>query len=413
MRQYRPLRGTRVLTLEAAFALPACTRTLADLGAEVIRIGPPSPREGRSPVDRLLDNQDVLLNKSCLSVNLAHEEGRAIVRDLIPRVDVVCNNFRPRVMAKYGLGYQEVARINPQAIVLQLSGYGTPGPWQDFPAFGPSVEAAAGMNALVGDSTYPPMRIGSDIYADQGAARYAVLAIIAALEHRRRTGQGQYIDLSMYEAMVHLIGETVLYAARHGRSPARLGNRHPAIAPQGVYPCRGHDEWVAISVVRDEHWHALRSLLDDVRLLDPALDTVEERHRHHNRIDAAISDWTRQRRKEDAAQLLQDRGIPAGPVQRPPDIPFDPQYVHRRFLRTVHHRQSILGRREHPHISLGWRVNGFDRPILRDAKGDGADNRPLLRRLLGLTGAEVSRLEKIGALRPPRPVFVSDDEPET
>lgn len=397
-----------MLSFEAAFSLPAATRTLADLGAEVIRIAPPEPAEGRRGLESFLNDQDVRINKSTLALNLSHEEGRDLARRLVVHADVVCSNLRPGVMQRFGLGYPELRAIRSDTIVLQLSGYGAPGPWQDYPALGPATEAAGGLNWMIGDESYPPMRVGSDIYADQIAGRYAVLAILSALQRRRRTGAGQFIDLSMHEGVVHLLGDIVLRAARTGRTPERAGNRDPLIAPQGIYSCAGRDEWVAISVVTDAQWQALRELLANPLMCEPALESVEGRRRHHDQIDAAIGDWTRDRAKDDVAQMLQQRGIPAGPVRRPPDIPSDPQFAARGFLQEVRHRKPQFGETSHKHLTLPWRVAGFDRPRMSDPKGEGADNATVLQSWLGLSKRDVKRLEKIGALWGAQPLLPPD-----
>lgn len=403
MRRYRPLRGVRVLSFEAAFSLPAGTRVLSELGAEVVRVG--RPKGDFPPYTHRTDASAV--NKRSVAIDLGNDEGRTLAFRLAARADVVCNNFRPRFFRRLGLSYEALCAVRPDIIVLQLSGYGTPGPWQDIGAFGPSVEAAGGMDASIGDPEDPPAKVGSGVFADGAAGRYTALALTMALERRRTTGVGRYIDLSMYEGIAHLLGDRVLEAARTDRVPAKRGNRSALCAPQGIYPCRGDDEWLALSVCNDDQWRSLcRALAGsgdaDSALLDElATASAAERARAHDRIDRVIAEWTRGRAKEDAAALLQGCGVPAGPVQKVSDLPFDPQLRFRGAFQLLRHAEPVLGFRAHPQQTLSWRVEGYARPSIKDAHPDGADNRAVLRSWLGLSKPEIARLYESGALLPP------------
>jgi crotonobetainyl-CoA:carnitine CoA-transferase CaiB-like acyl-CoA transferase len=398
MRRYLPLRGIRVLSFEAAFSLPAATRVLAELGAEVVRVG--RPVGDFPPYTHRTDGSAI--NKRTVSLDLGNEQGRALALRLAARADVVCNNFRPHVLPHAGLGYAALREARRDIIVLQLSGYGVPGPWQEFPAFGPSVEAAGGMDAAIGEQQDPPLKVGSGVFADQTAGRYAALAILMALDARRHTGQGRYIDLSMYEAIVHLLGERVLSAAATGRAPERTGNRSSLCAPQGIYRAAGDDEWLALSVETDAQWRSLCDLIGSEPLAALREANLAERQQQHDRIDAAITRWTASLRKEAAAALLQQHGVAAGPVQKAGDIPFDPQLRFRGAFQPVEHAEPVLGYQSHPHLTLAWLTQQRARPALHDATPEGADNRAVLRSWLGLAAREVRALEQDGALLPVR-----------
>jgi len=388
VRQWRPLRGVRVLSFEAAFSLPAGTRVLADLGAEVVRVGWPGGTYGTYIA--IIDG--IGLNKRTIGIDLRTDEGKRLALRLVEQADIVCNNFRPRVMRQYGLDADSLRAVRPELIVLQLSGYGAPGPWQDFPAYGPSVEAAGGMNAQMGAAADPPMRLGSGVFADQAAGRYAALALLDALAQRRKTGEGRTLDLSMYEVIVHLLGDTVLTAARTGRVPQRTGNRDRRCAPQGIYRCTGDDDWLALSVANAAQWQALRMLLADTTLADPALDQVEGRLAQHDRIDAAITAWMSPLEKREAVARLQRAGVPAGPVQRPRDLPLDEQLLARGAYQPVRRDAPLLGRHEHQHLTLAWGAAGTARPSLQPERAIGADNRRVFKRWLGLSATEVRDL---------------------
>jgi len=401
-RQFLPLRGVRVLSFEVAYSLPAGTRTLAELGAEVVRVAGP----GRdSAYIGVVDG--VYLAKACVGIDLRHDDGLAVAKRLVARADVVCSNFVPGVMERLGLGSEEVARLNPSAIVLQLSGYGSPGPWSNYPAFGPSTEAAGGMNQLMGRDPDPPVRVGSGVFSDQLAGRFAALSLLAALERRHRTGDGCYIDLSMAEAISMVIGHTVLAAALSEPSE-RLGNRDRDFAPQGVYRTAGEDEWIAITVKDDRQWEAVAQLVGDPGFGSPELATVAGRHRNHDTIDAAFEAWTATFDRNELAQRLQEQGIAAAPVQKSRDPLFDPHLAARGVFRPVGHERPVLGYAAHPHPTTPWVAGGHERGSLTDMHFHGADNVPVLGDWLGMPPDEVHALEATGALIAPVEVQVED-----
>lgn len=408
-RAFLPLKGVRVLSFEVAYSLPAGTRTLAELGAEVVRVAGP----GRdSFYIGVVDG--VYLLKPCVGINLKDPAGLGLAKQLVARADVVCSNFVSGVMGRLGLDYETLAALNPSLIALELSGYGSPGPWSGYPAFGPSTEAAGGMNALTGPEDGPPVRIGSGVWADQLGGRYAALALIAALEARQRTGRGRFIDFSMAEGISLLLGHTVLEAALGQPTPARLGNRDRDFAPQGVYPCLGEDEWVALTVQTDRQWGALVRFLvsagdgQAAELNRKELATSPGRHAQHEEIDAAISAWTRQRGKDEAAEALQRLGVPASPVQKNRDPLFDPHLRERGVFTWVNHDRPILGYSAHPHPTTPWFADAHGRPELTQMRYHGQDNVSVLRDWLAMPADEVHNLEIAGALIAPFEVQVED-----
>ena len=414
-RQFLPLQGVRVLSFEVAYSLPAGTRTLAELGAEVVRVAGPG-RESYyiSVVD------GVYLSKPCVGINLKDPEGLAVAKQLAARADVVCSNFVPGVMERLGLGHDELRKLNPSLIVLQLSGYGAPGPWSEYAAFGPSTEAAGGMNQLIGREGESPVRIGSGVFSDQLGGRFAALALISALEERQRTGLGKYVDLSMAEGISMLIGHTVLDAALGNEPAPRRFNRDRDFAPQGIYPCRGDDEWIAVTVKDDAQWHALLRLLSDPpsgglagaaaakALKDPEFATTPGRHANHDQIDTVLAQWTATFEKQALAERLQHFGIAATPVQKSRDPLFDPHLAERGLFQMVEHERPILGYAAHPHPTTPWFADGHERHQLRDLHFHGADNAAILGTWLGMPRADVERLEASGALIVLRNVQVED-----
>jgi benzylsuccinate CoA-transferase BbsF subunit len=385
----------RVLSFELAYSLPAATRLLAELGAEVVKVSPP---RGVGFADFTTAVDGVSLGKPNIAINLKTDEGRALARRLVGVADVVSSNFTAPVMPSFGLGPEDLYAIKPDLIVLRLSGYGSPGPWTEFPAFAAATEAVAGLNGVQGHADEPPVRVGSGIFADQLSGMYAALAIVAALERRQRTGQGSDIDLAMAECVTHLLGPSVLETARTGELPARRGNRSPHYAPQGTYPCHGNDQWLALSVACDDQWSSLLDLIDDQRLRNPEWRTAVGRHAAHDAIDTLLAEWTCQYDKNQLATALQARGIAAGPVNHVDDLLFDPHLAERDVFQPVVHPQPLLGFKSHPHPATPWTAIGRRRGMSPDLRSNGADNHAVLRRWLNFSRAQVKQLEARGAL---------------
>ncbi|MGE3074808.1 MAG: CoA transferase [Dehalococcoidia bacterium] len=413
-RQFLPLKGTRVLSFEVAYSLPAGTRTLAELGAEVVRVaGPGRDSYYISVVD------GVYMSKPCIGINLKDPEGLAIAKQLAAKADVICSNFVPGVMERLGLGADELRAINPSAIVLQLSGYGTPGPWSNYAAFGPSTEAAGGMNQLVGSPDGPPVRLGSGVFSDQLAGRFAAIGLIAALKERQRTGKGRYLDVSMSEAITLLVGNTVVGAAL-GDPPLRLWNRDRDFAPQGIYPATGDDEWIAITVKDDRQWQALLRVVSQESEENPALEDlahrlksedfgrVSARHINHSPIDHLLAEWTAGHDKHALAERLQAAGVAAHAVVRSRDPLFDEHLKQRGLFQSVAHETPILGYAAHPHPTTPWFADGHERHQLRNLHFHGADNVSVLREWLGMDAEQVASLEESGALIVRRDIKVED-----
>ena len=391
MQTYKPLSGIKILSFELAFSLPAGTRALHDLGADVVRVSPPERQQ-----DRYISVIDgVFHGKPCIAIDLTKEQGRDIALQLAMQADVVCNNFRPHVMAKYHLDEKRLRRAKPELICLQLSGYGTPGPWSDFPAFGPSTEAAGGMNRLMVDENETPFRISSGVFADQLSGRYAALAITAALQKRQESG-GATIDLSMTACITHLLGEAMTKASLQQRMPEFRGNRDPRFVPQGIYRTNGSDEWISISITSNDAWRRLCNLISNASL-DP-FTTKQERWVNHDVIDNVITAWSKKWDKDDLTRLLQSHSIAAAPVRTVVDSALDAQFWARGALQWVRHRRAKLGYKTHPHPPLPWRVIGRRRRRLTDYRHTGQDNARVLRRWLGMQGDVVKELEAAGVL---------------
>jgi len=404
MKTWLPLKGVRVLSFELAFALPAGTKALHDLGAEVVRVTPPARQV--DPYIGILDG--VFQGKSCLSIDLTKAQGRLIAQQLAGKADIVCSNFRPHVLRKYGLGAEALRKRHPRLITLQLSGYGTPGPYADFPAFGPSTEAAGGLNRLLAGKDEVPIRIGSAVFSDQLAGRYAALAILSALKRRRQTNKGQSIDLSMTAGISHMLGQPISEALRTGQMSQTPANRDRRFVPQGVYRSASpidrevsNDEWIALSVATNRQWRALYDLLVDLQLASPTLSRdwdTETRWQHHDEIDAALDQLCLMQTKDALAERLQALGVPAAPVRTTSDQALDPNIRARKMLQMVKHRTPLLGYVAHPHPLLPWRIVGRARRKLTFNHHPGEDNACVLGDWLQMDADSIKQLYESGVI---------------
>ena len=398
-----PLEGIRVLDSTYVFALPYTGGLLADFGAEVIKIeGPSRPDITRSGgLAGTFPENDVgedwwnrpstynLLNrgKRSLTLDLTYPRGRDLFRQLVSISDVVMENYTPRVMRQWDLDYANLRKIRPDIIMVSNTGYGHgDGPYSSYPAQATTQEGTHGHCWITGYLDGPPAKAGAS-FVDFLSTWAALFAIGMALRYRSRTGQGQWIDLAMYQSGVMFISEHVVDAIANGRPGVRMGNRHPYRAPQGCYQARGQDQWITLSVGSDAQWQALCRLMGREELAsDPRFADVLSRQRHHDQIDEIISAWTLGYDKYELMHRLQGAGIPAGPVLTGKDVHFDPHYRSRGFLERVDYPQERkMGNR--PFIGRPYKLSKSPLRIQGPAPAFGQDNALVLQELVGVDGA--------------------------
>ena len=434
-----PLDGIRVLDLSRVFAMPYAGAYLADLGAEVIKVdshhaqfmdttrtlnGPfPDNQAGESYWERGGTFQTLNRGKQSLTLDLRSPAAKAILEELVRVSDVVLENFTPRVMARFGLNYPSLKSLKPDLIMVSNTGYGHSGPWSNFGAMASALEPTHGTGAFMGyqelgdDGRRSPGEVPNKMgnsYSDFLATWTALMALMACLLHRARTGRGMWIDLAMYQVGVSFVGEGLLDFAYNGRRTRRLGNRHQFWSPHGCYPCKGEDEWVTLAVRNDAEWRAFcqvlgpagKSLTDAEQKFGDPLD----RHQHQDELDEVISRWTSTQGQYQVMEVLQAVGVPSGPVLNARGLLADPHFRARNFFETVDHPpQTGLGRREY--MGRGWKLSDSDLRLRKPAPLLGEHNDYVLRQVLGLTQAEIANLRKEGAIGdeplgggPPEPV---------
>jgi crotonobetainyl-CoA:carnitine CoA-transferase CaiB-like acyl-CoA transferase len=349
-----PLAGIRVCDFTWIIAGPTATRVLADFGAEVIRVEHAQhadgirlgrPITGDTPT---LNNSGYFnyfnRNKRSILLNARHPDGMEVLKKLIAKCDVVVENFSSRIMESWGLSYEELRAIRPDVIYCSVSGFGHSGRDRDFTTWGPTAQALSGLTFMSGLPGKPPAGWGYS-YMDHTAGYYAANAIMMAIHHRNRTGEGQHIDISQVEAGIVLTGPAILDYTVNGRSWRRPGNPpgnrawEPAVAPHNTYRCTGDDRWIAIAVMNDAEWQALGRALDEPAwALDTRFATNAGRIAHQDEIDGHLGAWAAERNDYDVMTLLQAAGVRAGVVQKASDrFDRDPQLAVRDWWHTMPH----------------------------------------------------------------------------
>src|SRR5215470_2785052 len=394
------LTGLRVIDLGVGAVGPEIAGLLADLGAEVIKI------ESRKNLDflRRLTVESDTPNRAwtfnfeskgqksvCLDLSMAR--GRELALELCATADVVVENNRGGVVRTWGLDYADVRRVRPDVIYIASQGFGRGGPLGEASAFGPLNSTFAGANWLWNhaDAPYPG---GSALnHPDHIASKLGAVAVLAALEHRRRTGQGQFIEMAQTEAAAYLLGEFYLEGPTTGRSPRPAGNTVEYAVPHGVYPCAGDDRWVAIAVVGDEMWSHLCACLGWAP--EAGLATLAGRLAARTALDTRLAAWTRGRTPEEAAAMLQAAGVSAMVVQNPDDQRADPHLAARGAIVTDVHPE--IG----PERQIGNPIRMSVTPLVppRPAPLLGEHTEEVLTRLLGLGRDAVARLVEEGVCR--------------
>lgn len=400
-----PLAGVRIVDLTAFWAGPMATQVLAALGAEVIKVEgvrrPDGMRfaGGRPPSwERWWEWGPVFqcsnTNKRGITLELSTARGREVVLDLIAHSDVIIENFSPRVMANFGLEWDVVHAAAPQVTMVRMPAFGLDGPWRDRVGFAQTMEQASGMAWMTGSTDGPPV-IPRGL-CDPLAGLHASFAAIAALEIRDRIGTGIHVESTMVEAALNVAAEPVLEYSCNGVELRREGNRGPGASPQGVYRCRGDDQWVAIAILDERTWLALVEVIGHSDLaVDETLRDEWGRRRRADEIDKLIEDWTMQRSPADVVATLHARGVAAAHVVGTAHLLDDDQLAARGFWETVDH--PVIG--TFKTTGMPFTFAGRQRKwINTPAPLYGQHTDEVLHDVLGCTAADIASLEEVGAV---------------
>jgi crotonobetainyl-CoA:carnitine CoA-transferase CaiB-like acyl-CoA transferase len=406
-RTAQTLEGLRVVEFAATLAGPWIGRIMACCGAEVIRVEskkrpdvvrgyvPPwAPEMGVQPQLSPWFT-DWNAGKRFVALDLTRPEAVQISRRLVAACDVVIENYSAGVMDKLGLGYSELRRVKPDVVMISTSGYGDRGPHHRYITWGPNIEALSGLSKLSG---FPGRECTMTQYAypDTLSALHGLFAVMCALDHRSRTGDGQYISLSQTEATVAVIGDVMMEYLANGREPRSLGNRSLHAAPHGCYRCLGEDRWCAIAVFSDTEWESFCEALGHPEwLTDPRFATRSLRLENAEVLDELIERWTAGRTDYEVMLTLQEAGVAAGAVQNTEDqLRRDRQLQERRFFEEVPHLKKGTV------IAAGIPLGLTATPVRSGRAGAavGQDNEYVFGDLLGMTAEEIRLAKDAGAI---------------
>jgi benzylsuccinate CoA-transferase BbsF subunit len=404
MEEHKPaLDGLKVVEFAVFAAGPMVGKHLAEQGATVVHVESRSRPDGfRVHYPPYKDNQPGLDrtgsfaifndSKYGVTLNLKSPRGLEVAKKLVGWADVLIENFAPGVIERLGLGYQAARQVNPSLVYLSSCNMGQTGPKASQRGFGSQLTSQSGFTYLAGYPEQDPMLLYGP-YIDFVAVGFGLIAVLAALDHRRRTGEGQYIDLAQYETGLQFILPALLDYETNGRVMTHHGNRDANAAPHNAYPCRG-DAWCAIAVFGDDEWRALCQVAASAPWTkDARFATHGLRKQHEDALDQAIAQWTRDRDARQLMETLQAAGVEAMVVNTLGDIFSDPQLQHRKIWRQLRH--TVLGTFDYeaPPYDLS------DSPAtLRASPLLGEHNRYVYREIVGMSDEEISSLEKDGVI---------------
>lgn len=390
------LRDLRVVELGQLLAGPFCAQLLGDMGADVIKVETPGsgdPMRDWGQGEEKVAWEVFARNKRSISANLKHPEGRALVRRLIARADVLVENFKPGTLEKWGLTPEDLIAENPGLIVARMSGYGQSGPYADRAGFGGIGEAMGGWRYLVGDPDRPPARMGVSI-GDTLTGTYGCMGVLAALHERERTGRGQVIDAALYESVLQVMEGLVVEYDRMGLIRERSGSVLKGIAPSNVYSCK--DGPFMIGANKDSLWKRLAEAMGRPELGDdPRYATHIARGERQDELDALINDWTSTLTVEEVDALMIRYSIPAGRVYRAPDMLADPHFQAREAIVEVETERFGKLKMQSTFPRFSATPGSIRRPAPAKV---GQHNAEVYGGELGLDAAEMARLAEAGAI---------------
>ena len=381
-----PLAGVRVVDFSWVIAGPTCTRILANMGAEVIKV---ESRRRPDPTRRATGGNFHFLNQSkrSLTLNLSTPRGLELAKQLVAVSDVAIENFATGVFERLGLGYDVLSTLRPDLIMVSSSGLGHTGPDRNHVAYGTLIQCFTGWSSLTGNAGGRPQPGG--VWTDPVTGMLQAFLIASALRHRERTGLGQYVDFAMAEVICTMLPEALMDWAMNERTQVPLGNSDPLCAPHGLFSCQGEDRWVAIAVTSDEQWRLLCSVIERPEFADDArFATLAGRKANAATLDQAVGDWTRNLSNDDVTKRLQAAGVPAGPSMNGVDVFDDPHLEARGFFSTHTSSQGVEVRLP----GLPWQFRPGPGPKVDRAPEMGQHNFDVLGDVLGLARPEIQQL---------------------
>jgi benzylsuccinate CoA-transferase BbsF subunit len=394
------LKGIRVADFSWVWAGPLATLLLSFMGAEVIKIESrkriDQTRHGSITTGDSFSNFDASpifnnanLNKNGVTIDLSRPEGAELAKKLVAASDVAIENMRAGVMDKLGLGYKDLVKVKPDIIMLSSSAFGSSGPYREYAGFAPIFAAFGGLAHLTGYEDGAPNTMSGVMDLRIGTA--SAFAILAALLHRKKTGEGQYIDVSSAECISVLIGPQLMEYTMNQRSPFRSGNQDSIMAPHNCYRCKGNDKWISIAVATDEEWNALCHVMGNPAWTrDDAFSSRYSRWTNRAKLDELVGKWTIAYTHYEVMDLLQGAGVAAMPSFSAEEILSDPHVKARGIINEVNH--PVLGKKVV--INPSWKHSETPARIHKASPLLGENNEEVFGELLGMSKEEIRKLEE-------------------
>jgi benzylsuccinate CoA-transferase BbsF subunit len=394
------LKGVRIADFSWVWAGPLATLLLSFLGAEVIKI------ESRKRIDQtrhgsittgdsfadfnaspIFNNAN--LNKKGVTLDLSRPEGAELAKRIVAVSDLVVENMRPGVMDKLGLGYKDLVKVKPDIIMLSSSGFGSSGPYREYAGYAPIFAAFGGLAHLTGYEDGEPNTMSGVMDLRVGTA--SAFALLAALRHRQKTGEGQYIDLSSSECVSALVGDQLMEFTMNKRSPFRCGNQDSIMAPHNCYRCKGRDKWISIAVATDEEWNALCRVMGNPEWSKyEAFTSPLSRWKNRVELDKHVAEWTINYTHDEAMTMLQSAGVAAMTSFAAKDILLDPHVKARGIIQEIEH--PVMGKKVV--LSPSWKLSETPARIKKCSPLLGEHNEVVFGGLLGMSREEIKKLEE-------------------
>ena len=402
------LSGVRIVDATSVMAMPTAMYVLADMGAQVIKVEShtrsrggqgvyPDGVPGNEPWNRDGSFHQLHRGKYGITLDLKVEEAVELFKNLVRVSDVLAENNRPGVMERLGLGYETLRKINPHLVYFSFSGFGQTGPWRNYQGIGRMFELTGGVSQFTGYPEDGPRRVGQ-AWFDPPNGWMAVFAILSALHHRNKTGEGQWVDYSMYQLAASTVGDAILDYQSNERSGKLMGNSHPHFSPHGVFRCKGDDKWIAISVTDDAQWDSLLQAMGNPDWAkDDRYADVLSRSQHQESLHRHISEWTENFEHLELMAILQGFGVPAGAVLNSREVLTNDHIKARGLYENISY-PAELGVGKRAHLGRPWKMSKTESYIRRPAPSLGAHNDLILTDLLGLQPQRIDQLYELGAI---------------
>jgi len=393
----RALEGIRVLDLTTFMSGPFASMVLGDLGAEIIKIEQPGKGDASRQIPPYFHEGESLYyislnrNKKSVTLNLNTEKGKDILYELVRKVDIVIENYRPGITKKLEIDYERLKEINPRIIYCSITGYGPEGPYGRRPAYDLTIQALSGAMSMTGAERTGPLRLGVPM-GDLAGSMWALVGILAALQHQKKTGEGQYVDISLLDSLASLITYPALYCSYGGEIAGPLGSGHQAIVPFQAFKTK--DYYLAIVCANEKFWGLLCQALETPELVsDARFATMGDRLKHKEALTAILNDAFSQKTNEEWETILSEAGVPFAPINTIDKVFTDLAITHREMVISVDHCGEELRFFGNPVKMSETPITDYETPPRL-----GADNEEILGQYLGLSSDDLAALKNEGSL---------------